>query len=393
MAIRLSDRVGRIKPSATLAISQRAQNLKTQGKDIVDMGTGEPDFDTPSHIKEAAIQAMRDGKTKYTAVDGISSLKEAILMKFANFNGLNFSADQVMVSSGGKQCIYNLFQSTLNSGDEVIIPIPYWVSYPDIAILAQATPVFIETTMQTRFKLTPAQLDNAITSKTKLLILNSPSNPTGIAYTENELKLLGEVLLKHPNVFVATDDMYEHILWTEKGFCNILNTTPELYDRVVVLNGVSKAYAMTGWRIGYCAGPSHVIKAMKNLQSQSTSNPCSIAQAAAEAAIRGPLDLVAMMVKSFKERHDYLVSALNNISGIKCASADGTFYVFPNVQQAIEKIGIASDTEFADHLLSTVGLAVVPGSAFGAPGHLRLSVATSMDTLEKAVDRLNKALM
>lgn len=393
MDIQLANRVKRIKPSPTLAVSARAAELKAKGQDIVGLGAGEPDFDTPDHIKEAAIKAIKDGKTKYTAVDGILSLREAIAEKMKNFNKLTYQPNQIIVSTGGKQCIYNMLQAMIDAGDEVIIPAPYWVSYPDMVLLADGKPVFINTDMKQRFKITAEQLEAAITPKTKLLFLNSPSNPTGMAYSKEELLSLANVLLKHPHVFIATDDMYEHILWTKESFENIVSVCPELYERTIVLSGVSKAYSMTGWRIGYVCSPSKNLNdAMKNIQSQSTSNPCSIAQAAAEAAIRGPLDFVHKMVKAFKERHDYLVENLNKIPGVQCLAGDGTFYTFPRVQDVIDKMpNISNDLQLADHLISSVGLALVPGSAFGAEGYMRLSYATSMEVLEKAIQRMTKA--
>jgi len=390
--IQLANRVKRIKPSPTLAVTARAAELKAAGQDIVGLGAGEPDFDTPQHIKEAAIKAIHDGKTKYTAVEGIPSLRAAISEKMQNFNQLRYNPDQIIVSTGGKQCIYNLMQAVIQEGDEVIIPAPYWVSYPDMALLADGTPVFIQTDIHQRFKITPEQLEAAITPKTKMLILNSPSNPTGMAYSKKELIALSEVLLKHPHVLIATDDMYEHILWTDEPYSNIVMVCPDLYDRTIVLNGVSKAYSMTGWRIGYCCGPLSLIKPMKNIQSQSTSNPCSIAQAAAEAALRGGMETVHEMVKVFKQRHDYLVKELNSIDGVQCAPGDGTFYAFPRVQDIIDRMpNINSDLQLAEHLITTVGLALVPGSAFGSEGFMRLSFATSMDILEKAIERMKKA--
>ncbi len=391
--IQLANRVKRIKPSPTLAVSARAAELKAKGQDIVGLGAGEPDFDTPDHIKEAAIKAIRDGKTKYTAVDGIVSLREAIAEKMKRSNQLDYKPNQIIVSTGGKQCIYNLLQAIIQEGDEVIIPAPYWVSYPDMTLLADGKPVFIETTIKQRFKITAEQLEAAITPKTKLLFINSPSNPTGMAYTREELLSLSKVLLKHPHVMIATDDMYEHILWTKEPFANIVNVCPELYSRTIVLNGVSKAYSMTGWRIGYVCCPIDSINdAMKNIQSQSTSNPCSIAQAAAEAALRGPMDGVHKMVEVFKQRHDYLVESLNKIPGVQCEPGDGTFYTFPRVQDVIDRMpNINNDLQLADHLISSVGLALVPGSAFGAEGFMRLSFATSMDVLQKAVERMTKA--
>lgn len=392
MDLPLSNRVQQIKPSPTLAVTNKANELRAAGQDIIGLGAGEPDFDTPQHIKDAAIEAINAGQTKYTAVDGTPALKAAIIAKFKNDNGLHYEPSQILVSSGGKQSFFNLSLAILNPGDEVIIPAPYWVSYPDMVKVAEGTPVILESSQADRFKITAEQLERAITDKTKLFVINSPSNPSGIAYTEEELSELGGVLKKHPHVMVATDDMYEHILWTGKPFCNILNVCPDLYDRTFVLNGVSKAYSMTGWRIGYAAGPTKVIAAMKKIQSQSTSNPASISQAAALQALSGPQECVGEMVKEFKKRHDFLVSALNAIQGVSCIEGDGTFYVFPDFQEAINQSPCNDDVELAEHLLSEAGVALVPGSAFGAPGCMRLSFATSMETLEKAVDRLKKAL-
>jgi aspartate aminotransferase len=391
--LQLSSRVQAIKPSPTLAVTNKAAELRAAGQDIIGLGAGEPDFDTPEHIKVAAIEAIRNGQTKYTAVDGTPALKKAIIAKFKRDNGLEYEANQILVSSGGKQSFFNLALATLNPGDEVIIPAPYWVSYPDMVLVAEGKPVILETSAETRFKITAQQLEQAITERTRLFVINSPSNPSGMAYSLDELKALGEVLKRHPHVMVATDDMYEPILWTGKPFCNILNACPELYDRTFVLNGVSKAYSMTGWRIGYAAGPARVIGAMKKIQSQSTSNPCSISQAAAAAALEGDQTCVGEMVKAFRERHDWLVSALNELPGVACLRGDGTFYVFPSFQGAIEATdGVGTDVELAEKLLSDAGVALVPGSAFGAPGHMRLSFATSMENLEKAVARLRNAL-
>ena len=391
--MKLSDRVQRIKPSPTLAVTARAAELRRQGKDIIGLGAGEPDFPTPAHVRMAAKEAIDAGMTRYTPVGGTPELKDAIVSKFKRDNGLDYVADQVLVSCGGKQSFFNLCQAMIDSGDEVIIPAPYWVSYPDMVLLADGTPVVIETTMESAFKITAEQLEAAITPKTRLVVLNSPSNPSGKAYTKAELAALGEVLMRHPQVFVATDDMYEHILWTEEPFANILNATPALYDRTIVLNGVSKAYAMTGWRIGYAAGPAALIKAMSKIQSQSTSNPTSISQKASEAALNGAQDCVQEMVTAFKERHDYLVEALNALPGVECLHGDGTFYVFPSFQAAIDAdSGVSNDVEFAEKLLKEAGVALVPGSAFGAPGHMRLSFATSLDTLKQAIERLQKAL-
>lgn len=390
MAIQLSERVKLVKPSPTLAVAAKAKELKAQGRPIVGLGTGEPDFDTPEHIKQAAIEAIKGGATKYTPVDGTPELKQAVIDKFKRDNNLDYQPNQILVSCGGKQSFYNLCQALLNDGDEVIIPAPYWVSYPDMAILAGAKPVIIETTIEQHLKITPEQLRSAITDKTKLFVINSPSNPTGVAYSKDELKALADVLLEYPNIVVATDDMYEHILWTEDSFVNILNVCPELYDRTVVLNGVSKAYAMTGWRIGYAGGPADLIGAMKKIQSQSTSNPAAPSQAAATAALAGDQSCIKPMLEAFKKRHDYLVHALNSIEGVTCLPSDGTFYAFPNMQGLIEKHGCESDLDFAELLIEKVDLALVPGSAFGAPGHLRLSYAASMETLEEAILRLRK---
>lgn len=393
MNIRLSDRVQSIKPSPTLAVTARANAMRAAGKDIVGLGAGEPDFDTPDHIKQAAIQAIHDGFTKYTAVEGTPSLKQAVAAKFKRENGLDYTSKQILVSCGGKQSFYNLAQALLNPGDEVIIPAPYWVSYPDMVLLAGATPVIIDAPQTQRFKISAAQLASAITARTRLFVINSPSNPTGMAYTADELRALAEVLLRHPDILIATDDMYEHIVWKPGSFVNILNVCPELYDRTLVLNGVSKAYSMTGWRIGYAAGPASVIEAMANIQSQSTSNPTSISQVAAEAALNGDQSCIGTMVQAFKERHDYVVGELNAIPGVECLETDGTFYVLPGVQGAIDRIGgIGDDLGLSEYLIEKAGVAVVPGSAFGAPGHVRLSIATSMANLQKALGRLRTAL-
>ncbi|MEH6356237.1 MAG: pyridoxal phosphate-dependent aminotransferase [Marinobacter sp.] len=393
MDLQLSSRVQSIKPSPTLAVTNKAAELRAAGQDIIGLGAGEPDFDTPDHIKTAAIEAIHNGQTKYTAVDGTPALKKAIIAKFKRDNGLDYEANQILVSSGGKQSFFNLALAVLNAGDEAIIPAPYWVSYPDMVLVAEGKPVILESTPETRFKITPQQLEDAITDRTRLFVINSPSNPSGMAYTFEELQALGEVLKKYPQVMIATDDMYEPILWTGKPFCNILNATPELYDRTFVLNGVSKAYAMTGWRIGYAAGPAKVIGAMKKIQSQSTSNPASISQAAAQAALDGSQDCVKTMVTAFHERHDYLVGALNTLPGVECLKGDGTFYVFPSFQGAIDAdSSVSNDVEFAEKLLKEAGVALVPGSAFGMPGHMRLSFATSQEILKSAIDRLKKAL-
>ena len=391
--INLSDRVQRIKPSPTLAITSKAAELRAQGKDIIGLGAGEPDFDTPDHIKQAAIEAINAGKTKYTPVDGTPGLKKAVIDKFKRENGLDYEAGQILVSSGGKQSFFNMALALLNDGDEAIIPAPYWVSYPDMVKVAGGVPVILETDLDSRFKITPQQLEQAITPKTRLFVINSPSNPSGMAYSKEELAALGEVLKKHPDIVIATDDMYEHILWTGQPFVNIVNACPELYDRTVVMNGVSKAYSMTGWRIGYAGGPQKLIAAMKKVQSQSTSNPASISQAAAEAALSGDQQCVKDMVKAFKERHDYVVDALNKLPGVTCAPSDGTFYAFPDFSGAIADMdGVESCTDLAAQLLETAEVALVPGSAFGAPGCLRLSFAVGMDTLVEAIGRIEKAL-
>ena len=389
MTIQLSDRVQRVKPSPTLAISALAQQLKAEGRDVINLGVGEPDFATPDHIKAAGIEAINTNKTGYTAVDGIPELKDAIRQKLKKDNDLEYQTDQILVSCGGKQSFSNLCQALLNDGDEVIIPAPYWVSYPDMVLLAGGEPVIVEAGQDDHFKLTAKALEDAITDKTRLFVINSPSNPTGVSYSANELKALGNVLLKYPDVIVATDDMYEHILFNNNKFINILNTTPELYERCVVLNGVSKAYAMTGWRIGYAAGPAELIKAMKKIQGQSTSNPTSISQHAAVAAINGSQECIDPMLVAFKERHDFVVSSLNAIDGIDCLESDGTFYCFPNVSGLIARLeGVSNDDELAERLLSEKGVALVPGSAFGLEGHIRLSFATSMESLKNSVERI-----
>jgi len=391
--ITLADRVQRVKPSPTLAVTARVAELRAAGHDIIGLGAGEPDFGTPDHIKAAAIQAINDNFTRYTAVDGTPSLKQAIIAKFNRDNGLDYTPAQILVSCGGKQSFYNLCQACLNSGDEVIIPAPYWVSYPDMVLLADGTPVIIPAGAEDGFKISAAQLDDAISARTRIVVINSPSNPTGVAYSKEELAALGEVLREHPQVLIATDDMYEHILWTDAPFVNILNACPDLYERTIVLNGVSKAYAMTGWRIGYAGGPADLIKAMKKIQSQSTSNPTSISQVAAQAALEGDQACIQPMLKAFKERHDYVISELNTLPGVQCLPADGTFYCFPRVQEVIDRLaGIDDDVALAEHLLEAAGVALVPGTAFGAPGHVRFSFCTGQDVLSEAIARLRKAL-
>ncbi|MEE8364958.1 MAG: pyridoxal phosphate-dependent aminotransferase [Gammaproteobacteria bacterium] len=387
----LSERVCAIKPSPTLAVSNLASQLRAQGRDIIGLGTGEPDFDTPQHIKDAAIEAIRQGQTKYTAVDGTVELKQAIIDKFARDNRFTYQLDQILVSSGGKQSFYNLCQAVINAGDEVLLPAPYWVSYPDMVLLAEGKPVVIETGLDTGLKITPDMLADSITPKTRMLVLNSPSNPSGAAYSTAELAAIGEVLLQHPDILVVTDDMYEHIIWGDAEFCNIVNACEALYPRCMVLNGVSKAYAMTGWRIGYAAGPADIIKAMKKIQSQSTSNPCSVSQAASVAALNGDHACVRAMVVEFKKRHDFVVSSLNATRHIQCLESDGTFYSFPNIQGFIDAHDdINSDIDVANLLLDKVGVALVPGSAFGAEGYMRISFATSMQNLENAMERIRQ---
>ena len=394
----LSQRVLSIKESPTLAITAKAGKYKAEGRPIIGLAAGEPDFDTPQHIKDAAKAAIDAGFTKYTPVAGIPSLKKAIVAKFKHENGFDYAVNEVIVGVGGKQTIFNLCLAVLNKGDEVVIPAPYWVSYADIAMVAEAKPVIIDCGIEQGFKLLPAQLEAAITPKTKLVMFNSPSNPTGAVYSLEELKALGEVLLQHPHVLVATDDMYEHVNLTGDKFYNILNAAPALKTRCIVLNGVSKAYSMTGWRIGYAAGPAYIIKAMEILQSQSTSNATSISQVAAEAALTGNQDCIKPMVTAFKERHEYVVNRFNAMPGLSCLKAGGAFYAFPDARVAIAslykagKISAATDMAFAEYLLESFDVAVVPGSAFGAEGYFRISFATSMDNLRNALDRIEKAL-
>ncbi len=393
MSRALSNRVQKVRPSPTLAITAQAAKLRTQGKDVISLGAGEPDFDTPAHIKSAAAEAIQSGLTKYTAVDGTTELKSAIIDKFRRDNGLEFTEDQILVSCGAKHSFYNLCQAIINPGDEVVIPAPYWVSYPDIVLLANGIPVIVEAGMEQHFKITPEQLDSVITDKTRLFVINSPSNPTGVAYSRAELEALGEVLRRYPQVFIITDDIYEHIIWGEQSFYNIVMACPDLSDRIMVLNGVSKAYAMTGWRIGYAGGPAEVIKAMKKIQSQSTSNPASISQAASVAALNGSQSCVTSMVTEFKKRHDYVVDRFNQIPGISCLAGDGTFYAFPNASGAIaNKPGISDDLELASFLINEGGVAIVPGSAFGSSGSFRVSFATSMESLQSAMERISAIL-
>ncbi|MBU6420482.1 MAG: pyridoxal phosphate-dependent aminotransferase [Gammaproteobacteria bacterium] len=391
-AAALAERVQRLQASPTLAVTARAAELQAQGRDIIGLGAGEPDFDTPEHIKEAAIRAIRAGQTKYTAVGGTPALKRAVMEKFRRENGLAYQANQILVSCGGKQSFFNLCQALLNHGDEAVIPAPYWVSYPEIVAITGATPVMPYAGPEQHFKLSAAQLERALTRRTRLLVINSPSNPTGMLYSRAELAAFGEVLRRHPQVFIATDDMYEHLLWQGGPFCNILAVCPDLYDRTLVLNGVSKAYAMTGWRIGYAGGPAWLIAAMTNVQSQSTSNPASISQAAAEAALTGDQRCVGEMCRAYQERHAFVYQRLSGMHGVRVLPVDGTFYSFPDLSAVIVRLKLADDNALAERLLNDAGIALVAGSAFGAPGHLRLSCATSMANLEAAMSRLEDFL-
>ncbi len=389
----ISDSLKRIKPSPTIAVTQKARELKASGKDVIGLGAGEPDFDTPNNIKEAAIKAIKDGDTKYTAVDGTQILKEAIVNKFKRENNLDYTTDQITVGAGGKHVIYNLMMATLNKGDEVLIPAPYWVSYPDIVLLAGATPVAVECSEEQDFKITAKDLESKITNNTKWLIINSPSNPTGSTYSEQEIKNLSQVLKRNPHVNILSDDIYEHITYGGFKFFTIAQI-PELKNRVVTMNGVSKSYAMTGWRIGYAAGPKEIIKAISKIQSQSTTNPSSISQAAAVEALNGNQDFISIRSKAFEERRDFVVNMLNSINGIKCLKPDGAFYVFPSCKDLIGKKDIngkkiENDTDFVQSLLENNGVAVVQGSAFGLEGYFRISYATSMENLKKALKKIS----
>lgn len=371
----------------------KAMQLKAQGKDIVSLDFGEPDFDTPQHIREAAIAAIREGKTRYTQVDGTPELKQAIIDKFRRDNELNFEPEQILVSNGAKQSLFNLLVALLNHGNEVIVPAPYWVSYPDMVKLADAEPVILVGAAERDYKITAKELQNTLNENTRLIIVNSPSNPTGKVYTEKEYLELGEVLIEHPKVFIACDDIYEHIYWGTGSYRTFLNACPELTERTIVINGVSKAYAMTGWRIGYLAGPEDLVAAMRKVQGQSTSCAGSISQAAAVAALNGPQDCVEQMRKKYKRRYEYIHGALNDIPGVECPDCDGAFYAFPTFQGFLDsRDDIKDDIELASWLLEDAGVSTVPGSAFGAPGHLRLSYATSMDNLEEAMSRIRKAV-
>ena len=392
MSLTVSQRLQRVKPSPTMAVSALAGELKAQGRPVIDLGAGEPDFDTPEHIKAAAVEAIRKGQTKYTPVEGTAPFKKAIIEKFRRENGLEYGPDQVVASSGAKQTCYNVAMAVLNPGDEAIVPAPYWVSYPDMVKLADAEPVIVSAGIEDGFKITPRALEAAITDKTRLIFLNSPSNPTGAAYSRAEWQALGAVLERHPNVVIASDDMYEHIYWAKEPFVSFAAACPSLYERTVTINGVSKCYAMTGWRIGYAGGPKAIVGAMKKLQGQSTSNPCSISQAASIAALTGDQSCVKQMNLAFNERHEYIVAALNGIPGFKCIPAAGAFYAFPNVSEAMRRKGAADDTAFSEMLLKEGDVAVVPGSAFGAPGYIRMSFACSIETLKDAVARMKRVV-
>ena len=391
----LSDTLARVKPSPTIAVTTKAQQLKSEGKDVIGLGAGEPDFDTPENIRDAAKRAIDNGKTRYTAVDGIPELKAAICSKFLRENGLTYTPSQISVGTGGKQILYNALMATLNPGDEVIIPAPYWVSYPDMVLLAGGTPVPVVAGIETAFKLTPEQLEAAITPKTKWFIFNSPSNPTGAGYTRAELKALCDVLMRHPHVWVMSDDMYEHLVFDDFEFCTPAEIEPGLYDRTLTCNGVSKAYAMTGWRIGYAGGPAALIKEMGTIQSQSTSNPCSVSQHAALEALSGPQDFLSDWRKVFQGRRDLVVGMLNQAKGIRCPKPEGAFYVYPDISGCIGKATpagtvIFSDEVFATALLEETGVAVVFGAAFGVSPNFRVSYATSDEVLHEACTRIQR---
>jgi len=385
----ISNTLKRIKPSPTIAVSQKARELKAAGKDVIGLGAGEPDFDTPENIKKAAIEAINKGDTKYTAVDGTPSLKKAIVKKFKRENNLEYLTSEITVGTGGKQVIYNAFMATLNKGDEVIIPAPYWVSYPDMVLLAGGKPKIVKCGESDGFKLTPKSLRKAITKKTKWLILNSPSNPTGASYTRNEIESLSKVLIKYKNIYILSDDIYEHITYDNFNFYTIAQVS-KLKSRTLTMNGVSKSYAMTGWRIGYAAGPKEIIKAIGKIQSQSTSNPSSISQAAAVEALNGSQDFIKIRAEAFKERRDFVVNSLNKIKGITCIKPSGAFYVFPSCRGLLnKKTKLKTDKDFVEKLLENSNVAVVQGSAFGLDGYFRISYATSMNNLKKALERIS----
>ena len=388
----LSNRVQKVKPSATITISAKAMELRANGIDVISLSAGEPDFDTPEHIKKAAIEAINKGQTKYTQVDGTPELKDAIINKFSKDNNLHYQRENIIVSTGAKQTLFNLFQSVLGSDDEVVIISPYWVSYPDMVILADANPVIMKTHQEDNFDIDMDSFRAALTDKTKLLILNSPSNPTGITYTKAQYESMGKILSDYPNVLIATDDMYEHIYWGNEPFTSFAEVCPNLFDRTITINGVSKAYAMTGWRIGYCGAPKSIVQGMKKIQGQSTSNPSSISQVAAIAALNGPHDAVNMMVGEYKKRHDYLCDALNKINGFNTSPGTGAFYLFPEVSSVIESKGFADDIEFSSFLIDQANVAVIPGSAFGAEGCIRISYATSMELLKESIARIKSSL-
>jgi len=390
--VTVSKRVQRVKPSPTLAVTALVNRLKGEGKDIIGLGAGEPDFDTPVHIADAGVEAIRKGFTRYTNVEGINELKDAIIAKFKRDNGISYERAQILVSSGAKQTIFNLCMAVLDSGDEVVIPAPYWVSYPDMVLLADGVPVMPSAGPEQGYKITPRQLAAAITPRTRLVLFNSPSNPTGAAYTRAELRALADVLVAHPRVLIGTDDMYEKIYWAPEPFASLLTVAPELYDRTVTINGCSKTYAMTGWRIGYCGGPKEIVTAMGTIQGQSTSNASSISQKAAVAALNDSQQCVTDMNRAYKERHDYVVAALNSLPGVSCLPGAGTFYAFADVRGAMANLGLRDDNAFSEYLINKAGVAVVPGSGFGAPGHMRLSFACSRQTLEKAMERIRAVL-
>jgi len=379
-------------PSATSAVLGLAAKLREEGRDVISLGAGEPDFDTPDHIKEAAIRGIRDGHTKYTAIDGTASLKAAIQRKFERDNGLAYATEEILVSCGAKHTLFNLCMGVLSSGDEAIIPVPFWVSYPDMVRVADGVPVIVDTGIESNFKVTPEQLQASITERTRMLFLNSPSNPSGSCYTRTELEALGEVLLRHPDIIIAADDIYEHIHWSESPFCSLATAVPKLKERTVTINGVSKCYAMTGWRIGYAGGPAKVIKAMKTIQSQCTSNPCSVSQIAATAALDGDQTCVTEMTAAYKKRSDYIVGALNSIPGFECRNGEGAFYAFPRVSGAIERLGFKDDVELVEKVLNEAIVVMVPGSPFGSPGYVRISFACSIPELEEAVKRIRNVL-
>ncbi|MEM1174896.1 MAG: pyridoxal phosphate-dependent aminotransferase [Pseudomonadota bacterium] len=393
MSVAVSSRMARVKPSATAMLLARAKALQADGHDVVSLAAGEPDFDTPEAIKNAARHAIDVGDTKYTALDGTAALKQAIIDKFRHENGLDYAPSQIVVSNGAKQCLFSACMGLLESGDEAVVPAPYWVSYPDMVRLAGADPVTVSTSIDDGFKMSPDQLDAALTERSRIVFLNSPCNPTGSAYTGDELTALGAVIAKYPQVTVLSDEIYEHIYWAEEPFVSFATACPDLYDRTLTINGVSKAYAMTGWRIGYVAGPDNAIRAIRTVQSQCTSNAGSISQAASVEALSGDQSPVRDMCSAYRQRHDVVVQSLNQIDGIECRAGEGTFYAFPRIDGALQRLGLATDAEFAERLIEKVRLVTVPGSAFGAPGYLRLSFASSMEELQEALTRLKKAIV